>query len=90
MPFEIPSFASLKLPPQLADAAEVRPGIVLVTIPPVGSGAVDSSGKLLLMLLLLLMMMMMMMMMQLISVSGGPSVGLFSFRINYSVGRGGR
>src|ERR1700735_1026927 len=34
---EIPSFESLKLPPQLADAAEVRPGIVLVT-GPTGSG----------------------------------------------------
>jgi twitching motility protein PilT len=34
---EIPSFDSLKLPAQLADAAEVRPGIVLVT-GPTGSG----------------------------------------------------
>jgi twitching motility protein PilT len=34
---EIPSFESLKLPAQLADAAEVRPGIVLVT-GPTGSG----------------------------------------------------
>jgi twitching motility protein PilT len=34
---EIPSFQSLKLPAQLADAAEVRPGIVLVT-GPTGSG----------------------------------------------------
>jgi twitching motility protein PilT len=34
---EIPSFVSLKLPPQLADAAELRPGIVLVT-GPTGSG----------------------------------------------------
>jgi twitching motility protein PilT len=34
---EVPSFKSLKLPPQLADAAEVRPGIVLVT-GPTGSG----------------------------------------------------
>jgi twitching motility protein PilT len=34
---EIPSFASLKLPSQLAEAAEVRPGIVLVT-GPTGSG----------------------------------------------------
>jgi twitching motility protein PilT len=34
---EVPSFASLKLPPQLMEAAEVRPGIVLVT-GPTGSG----------------------------------------------------
>ena len=34
---EVPSFKSLKLPPQLADAAELRPGIVLVT-GPTGSG----------------------------------------------------
>jgi twitching motility protein PilT len=34
---EVPSFNSLKLPPQLADAAELRPGIVLVT-GPTGSG----------------------------------------------------
>jgi twitching motility protein PilT len=34
---EVPSFKSLHLPPQLAEAAEVRPGIVLVT-GPTGSG----------------------------------------------------
>src|SRR5450755_1029390 len=34
---EVPSFKSLRLPPQLADAAELRPGIVLVT-GPTGSG----------------------------------------------------
>jgi twitching motility protein PilT len=34
---EVPSFKSLKLPPQLTDAAELRPGIVLVT-GPTGSG----------------------------------------------------
>src|SRR6202046_5752802 len=34
---EVPSCASLKLPPQLMEAAEVRPGIVLVT-GPTGSG----------------------------------------------------
>jgi twitching motility protein PilT len=34
---EVPSFASLKLPQQLVEAAEVRPGIVLVT-GPTGSG----------------------------------------------------
>ena len=34
---EVPSFASLKLPPHLMEAAEVRPGIVLVT-GPTGSG----------------------------------------------------
>jgi twitching motility protein PilT len=34
---EVPSFKSLKLPLQLADAAELRPGIVLVT-GPTGSG----------------------------------------------------
>jgi twitching motility protein PilT len=33
----VPDFAGLKLPPQLAEAAEVRPGIVLVT-GPTGSG----------------------------------------------------
>ena len=37
IPSAVPDFASLKLPPQLAEAAEVRPGIVLVT-GPTGSG----------------------------------------------------
>lgn len=37
IPHEIPSFDSLKLPPQLADIAEIRNGIVLLT-GPTGSG----------------------------------------------------
>jgi twitching motility protein PilT len=37
IPSNVPDFKSLHLPPQLADAAEVRPGIVLVT-GPTGSG----------------------------------------------------